>query len=505
MSIELEELRRDRDAARAECAALRSTLGLLQRSLDTLQKAFTDQKEAFDRLIAQHEKLQKQLFGRKSEKMPPPKKAIAKADGTKPSREQINAKRAARAKARDEKVPVERTAVPVSPEKRSCPCCGSMRLKRVGDGRTQRLIEYVPPRFVYEDAVLETLACPCGDYIVTADAPPKPFEQSPYGPRFIAHVIVSKLLDAMPHYRLEKALARQGLTISRQTMTDLLHRAAESLEPLVARLFARIATADLVQADETTMRRQDTKKRGYLWSFLAELEGHALIGYRFSPDRSQQTPVEVLGDSTGFLLADQYSGYGVVTAAGRRRHAGCWAHARRPIFEQARQHPELEELLEAILDLYRVEYQAEALGILGTDAHLAMRRVESFPIVMRIRLWIREHAKLHPPRSAVGQALRYIRKNFRSLMTFLRDPRVHLDNNRSENALRIAALIRKNSLFVGHQAAGENLAVLLSLVMSCVANDVNPEDYLANVLLRVHTHPASSIDELLPHRWRPAA
>jgi transposase len=30
---------------------------------------------------------------------------------------------------------------------------------------------------------------------------------------------------------------------------------------------------------------------------------------------------------------------------------------------------------------------------------------------------------------------------------------------------------------------------------------VNPVDSLADVLLRVQTHPASKIDELLPHNW----
>jgi transposase len=32
---------------------------------------------------------------------------------------------------------------------------------------------------------------------------------------------------------------------------------------------------------------------------------------------------------------------------------------------------------------------------------------------------------------------------------------------------------------------------------------VNPVDYLADVLIRVQTHPASLIDELLPHSWSP--
>jgi transposase len=39
-------------------------------------------------------------------------------------------------------------------------------------------------------------------------------------------------------------------------------------------------------------------------------------------------------------------------------------------------------------------------------------------------------------------------------------------------------------------------------VATCEANGVNPEQYLADVLLRVQTQPNSRIDELLPHRWQ---
>jgi transposase len=36
-------------------------------------------------------------------------------------------------------------------------------------------------------------------------------------------------------------------------------------------------------------------------------------------------------------------------------------------------------------------------------------------------------------------------------------------------------------------------------------NGINPVDYLADVLMRVQTHPASRIDDLLPHHWKPPA
>lgn len=247
-----EQLLRELTEARGQVATLQETLSIMA-------KALADQKEAMDRLVAQYESLQKQLFGRKSEKkLPSTKKVTGKK---KLKREDVTKERRARVKARDASVPVQTRRIAVAATKRTCPHCACAKLRPLGPGLAHKLIEYVPARFVYEKSVLETLACPCGEYIVTAEAPPRPFDQSPYGPKLIAHLIVSKLLDAMPHYRLEKALARQGLQMSRQTMTDLFHRAAEALEPLAAALVAMVATSDIVQADETPQRRQDTKKR----------------------------------------------------------------------------------------------------------------------------------------------------------------------------------------------------------------------------------------------------
>jgi hypothetical protein len=56
---------------------------------------------------------------------------------------------------------------------------------------------------------------------------------------------------------------------------------------------------------------------------------------------------------------------------------------------------------------------------------------------------------------------------------------------------------------VGSDGAGENLAGLYSLIATCEANGVNPVEYLSDVLIRVQTHPASRLDELLPHHWTP--
>ena len=70
-------------------------------------------------------------------------------------------------------------------------------------------------------------------------------------------------------------------------------------------------------------------------------------------------------------------------------------------------------------------------------------------------------------------------------------------------ALRVVALGRKNFLFVGDVEAGDHLATLYSLVSTCEARDIDPVEHLKDVLMRVDTHPASRIDELLPHKWSP--
>jgi transposase len=100
------------------------------------------------------------------------------------------------------------------------------------------------------------------------------------------------------------------------------------------------------------------------------------------------------------------------------------------------------------------------------------------------------------------RAITYTLNQWESLNVFLDDPNVRLDNNISAQQLRLIALGRNNFLFVGHDEAGKNLAILQSLVSTCLLNDVNPQHYLADVLIRIQTHPMSRIDELLPQNWK---
>jgi transposase len=67
----------------------------------------------------------------------------------------------------------------------------------------------------------------------------------------------------------------------------------------------------------------------------------------------------------------------------------------------------------------------------------------------------------------------------------------------------MVAIGRKNYLFAGSEAGAKRAAILYSLVASCKLNGIDPFAYFRDVLARISTHPANTIDELLPSHWKP--
>jgi transposase len=402
----------------------------------------------------------------------------------------------------------KRTAVDIQinhdiPEsERRCPACPNQELKPAGS-KSSVLIEWVPGHFERQTHVQASYACPCCDHIVTADGPQRPTEGGQYGAGFMSHVVVSKCADCIPLYRMEKQFRRIGIPISRSTLCDLFHQAAELLTPLYQRMAAYVAGSLLVLADETSLqvidRSLDKTRKGYVWIFLTDDVAY----YRFSPTRSGETPGEVLGDSPGTLLVDGYTGYNQVITPDSRDRAGCWAHVRRKFFDALSFAPEeAKYMLDQILNLYRVEYEAVKREITGKPIHQQLRMEKAGPILAHIQTWAEEQKLEFLPKSPMGEALSYMLNQWKPLNHYLTDAKIPIDNNGSERSLRLIAKGRDNYMFAGSDAAAQNLAQNMSLVVSCDLHGVNPEAYLADVLIRIQTHPAKNIDDLLPRRWK---
>jgi hypothetical protein len=102
------------------------------------------------------------------------------------------------------------------------------------------------------------------------------------------------------------------------------------------------------------------------------------------------------------------------------------------------------------------------------------------------------------------KALSYTYNIFHRLSRYHLDGRYQIDNNLVENAIRPLALGRKNYMFCGNHDAAENAAIMYSLLGCCRAIDVNPREWLDDILTRIpeyNTNYNLDLADLFPHKW----
>jgi transposase len=511
--------------------ALRAAFSMLRKTNEELTETNQKLVNEVAKLTAQLSKFEKMLFGRKSEKLPPIQSEVRRAvtaeelfgtgengEPRKLTDEEVKDFRRKRGRAKSEpsrkknrklreNLPVLRERVLVKPE--NLP--DGYRLEDFREvipaGESKNIIqriEHVREHLVVVEYDLQTLASKDNEHIITASAPPSVIDGGHFGPSVYAHDVVSRCEFSLPHNRLAKMLGFSGYAISRSTLTSLYHRSAELLKLIYDRLFELIRNDPYVSADETgvAIQQKGGCKKGWMWMMLS---AHAIV-YYFSESRGGKIAQTLLGETSGHLQIDGYSGYNSICKEedGGRVRVGCWSHVRRLFFEALSEFAENKKVLDWIVELYRIEYKAAELDILGTVDHLALRQNYAGPILDKIYQWIIGKKDLMPPQGATGKAITYAINQWKTLNVFLTDPRIHLDNNLSENALRIIATGRKNFLFVGHEEAGQNMAILQTITSTCRLHNVNAYEYIKDVLIRIQTHPASKIDELLPQNWKPA-
>jgi hypothetical protein len=202
-------------------------------------------------------------------------------------------------------------------------------------------------------------------------------------------------------------------------------------------------------------------------------------------------------------VRDEFSGYDAVIAVPGRIGAGCCAHARRKFDElvKANASEVAAQAIQRIAWLYRIEADARPMS---AEQRLLIRQERSKPLWEELHVWLQLERTRVPDGGAIAKAIDYSLNHWEALSRFLLDGELPIDNNHLENQIRPWALGRRNWLFIGSQLAGERAAVVMSLLQSAKLNGHDPWAYLKDVLTRLPTLPNSRIEELLPHRWRPA-
>lgn len=492
-------------------------------SLTELQGKYDDAMREIVQLRAQLDWFKRQVFGQKSEKRHiasgeqgilgegfadrPDTKAPGKKTRIAAHEREKKAKDFAGDESNlffdDKKVPVEVIEV-ANPELDGIPVD---QIEVIGEKVSHRLAQrpgsYVIIKYVRKVAKRrDTQALSC------APAPAGVIDGSRADVSFIAGLLIDKLVYHLPFYRQHQRLAAAGIRVSRPWLTQIAQGAIALLEPIFEAQLASIRQSRVIKMDETPIKAgvagPGKMKTGQMWPVLGQEDE---ICFLFHPGRRTEYVSMILGDKPPDDAVLQTDGYVVYARYAKKTgiaHAQCWAHCRREIFESGKVEPErAEEALQAIAGLYAVEAEIREKNLTG-QAKREKRQEKALPIAKRFFAWVDKQfeAQGFLPSSPFLKALAYARERKEGLMLYLDDPDVDIDTNDLERALRVIPMGRRNWLFCWTELGARQIGIMQSLLVTCKLHEIDPYDYLVDVLQRVGQHPASKVHELTPRMWK---
>lgn len=405
--------------------------------------------------------------------------------------------------------------VPV--DERPCPTCGGER--KCVCFETTPVVELVPAKVIVRLDMREVLACdtcdaemqraPMGDKVVSGGV---------YGSTLVATMVADKYKFGLPLYRQGDRFEALGLSIPSSSMGDQITWATDLLRPVWRGLITDVCGAHVMHVDATGLpvRDKDSPKGllvGSLWGYVGD-ETHAVYlytstGKRLGQRQGEIGPAQMLQMRAAmgkrFVCADASSIFDRSFLTSDLIEIGCNMHARR-YFVKALDAKDARAAvpLAAFKALYDVEARVRGSS---PEERLAERQRHSRPVYDELLAWSLAYQPGEPPSSLLGKAIQYQLNHKVELTRFLDDGTLPIDNGIVERLHRTPALTRKAFLFAGSHAGAERAAIAYSIIGSCDLLDIDPVDYLGDVLPRLARDDivlARDVPALLPAAWKKA-
>lgn len=373
-------------------------------------------------------------------------------------------------------------------------------LTKISEQVTQTL-EYTPASLIVKRTIRPKYANPDGQGVLIAELPYRALPKSIAESSLLSHILVRKFVDHMPYYRQIQGFARDyQWKLSSSTINDWFIQVCTLLDPLYQRIKLKILKSGYIQVDESPIKVLDKDKKGkthqgYQWVYLSPEEKLVLFNYR--KGRGMHGPKEILSEYTGILQCDGYTVYDKIGKSVEITLAGCLVHVRRKFVEAQLNDPaKAKYALDIFAQIYSLEKKAKTSG--DTKKY---RIDHILPKLQELKNWIQEQGIKVLPKSPIGKAMRYTLNQWDKLEAIFTDGKIELDNNLIENKIRPLALGRKNYLFAGSHRAGQRIAMMYTFMGSCLANQINPYQWLKHTLDNIGTTSIQDLDQFLPNTF----
>jgi len=519
-------------------AAMNTAMALLSESQKKQEEENTALKKQNNELLARVKELtaqvawlNRQLFGKKSEKLMPYDPASDlfadyfndNIQQTLPDKEEAESKLETLSKEEKKQAKANRKMLedlPVLETVRIEPDGIDLsRYRQIGEEVT-RVVEHKPGQLYVKEIIRPKYALISNGIdlpedgtstVVIAPMPKLPIYKGIAGASLLSEILLQKYEYHMPYYRQLQELKHLGMqNLSESTVTGWFSQTANLLKPLYELLKKEILKTDYIQADETTtpvLNKESHKAaKEYLWMVRSVMEKLVIFHYE-EGSRAGAVIKNLAENYKGFLQCDGFGGYETAFKTNPDvQLVNCMAHIRRH-FEQALNENKVpaEYAIKEIQHLYQIEHLCDQDPDMTPEKRAAKRQELAKPIMEHLKAWMEAECIKYGDRTQIGKAITYAYTRWDNMMHYLEDGRIRIDNNLAENAIRPITLGRKNYMFCGNHAAAENMTVISSLLATCKAQDVNPRDYLNDIIARMpymEKSPEDELLELLPHRWK---
>ncbi len=360
---------------------------------------------------------------------------------------------------------------------RVCARCGEPLEAWAGQVERSEMVDVVEIRYVLKHVEQQKYACKCGECIETAPGPERAIKGGRYSLPFGLKVAVDKYLDHLPLDRQARIMKRHGLAVTSQTLWHQLEHLARELRPHYEALLGHILGQGVIGLDQTCWPNLG-KGRQKAWQMWV-LTSTDAIYHTIRDDKGVATFQDLVGNYSGVIVADCLSTHLAAEKQAAARdgpeeaftHAACWAHVLRRFRDVQPDFPGVSTMLDYIGELYAIDAKA------GSDAErAALRSTESAAVIAKMHTWL---GKLNVPSElALGKAALYALGHWNRLKVFLTNPKVWLDNNRTERAIRGPVVGRRNHFGSKSRRGTQVAAVLYTLMETAKLHAVNPHDYL---------------------------
>jgi transposase len=415
-------------------------------------------------------------------------------------------------------IPRRQVIIELSDQDRQCPSDGT-QLHEIGREVSEKL-NIIPATVEVVQTIRIKYGCrACDSFVKAAPVPEHILPKSLADVGLLALIVVSKFVDALPLYRIEKILSRIGVDIARCTMASWVIELGNKFVILTNLLRDHLLSSDYICADETRIlvldnrsnspplknskstANQDNPKNGQMWVYTRS-GPEPIVLFDYQPGRGKQDAAGMLEGFKGYLQVDGLGSYDSFCGEGKATRLGCWAHVRRKFFDAwiVLKKPQAGlalEALEWIAKLYAIESEVRGQS---SEQRFKLRLEKTKPLLAEIRTWLDEALIKCLPKGETGQALSYMDRQWSTLVVFLENGRLEPDNNFTENKIRPFAVGRKNWLFAATTSGAESASVLYSLIETARANGLDSYDYMHWLMLNFPK--ANTIDDfenLLPH------